>query len=368
MKISRIEVHQVTLPLAHAYSLSGGRLRFEELDSTIIAVSTDDGLVGWGEGCPWGATYLPAFGKGIRAGLAEIAPHLLGLDPRRIALVNRVMDAALPGHPYVKSAVDVACWDLLGKATGLPVCELLGGREDGPVVLHSSVPTGAPDAMIESIERYRAKGYRVHSCKIGGSQPGPDIERVRAISAALGADESAAFDVNRAWLPETAIQVMTATVESGGVFEQPCETYDECLAVRRRTVQPIYLDEGIHAFADLLRAQRDGACEGIGLKIGRVGGLTKARMLRDVCLATGIRMNIEETGGSVIADTGAVHLAQATPATHRRGTWLCHDMLSTDPAEGGARNESGITHAPDRPGLGVEPNPEALGEPVAIYS
>ena len=121
MKITRIEVHQIELPLEHPYSLSGGRLLFEKLDSTVVAVTTDEDLTGWGEGCPWGSTYLPAFGKGIRAGLEEIAPQMLGQDPRRIDQINRLMDKALPGHPYIKSAIDVACWDLLGKVTGKPV-------------------------------------------------------------------------------------------------------------------------------------------------------------------------------------------------------------------------------------------------------
>jgi L-alanine-DL-glutamate epimerase-like enolase superfamily enzyme len=367
MRIARIAVHQVTLPLAKPYSLSGGRLVFEALDSTVVRIETDNGLVGWGEGCPWGSTYLPAFGRGIRAGLEEIGPQLLGLDPRRLDVINRAMDKALPGHPYIKSALDVACWDLLGKFTGLPVVELLGGRDEGPVILHSSVPTGDADAMLASIETYRKRGYRIHSCKVGGDGPDPDIERIRATTAALKPMESLTFDANRAWLPDVAIQVMTATEDCGGYYEQPCETYEECLAVRARTSQPIILDETIQSFADLLRAQKDGACEAIGLKIGRVGGLSKARRMRDFCLAAGIRMNIEETGGSVLADTGAVHLAASTPATHRRATWLCHDMLTLDLADGGARNDGGITHAPDAPGLGVEPSSEILGDPVAVY-
>jgi L-alanine-DL-glutamate epimerase-like enolase superfamily enzyme len=221
--------------------------------------------------------------------------------------------------------------------------------------------------MLASIETYRKRGYRIHSCKVGGDDPDPDIERIRATTAALKPMESLTFDANRAWLPDVAIQVMTATEDCGGYYEQPCETYEECLAVRARTSQPIILDETIQSFADLLRAQKDGACEAIGLKIGRVGGLSKARRMRDFCLAAGIRMNIEETGGSVLADTGAVHLAASTPATHRRATWLCHDMLTLDLADGGARNDGGITHAPDAPGLGVEPSSEILGDPVAVY-
>ncbi|HMB74758.1 MAG TPA: enolase C-terminal domain-like protein, partial [Kiloniellaceae bacterium] len=93
-----------------------------------------------------------------------------------------------------------------------------------------------------------------------------------------------------------------------------------------------------------------------------------ARRIRDFCVNMGLRLNIEETGGSVLADTAAVHLAQSTPDTHHRGTWLCHDMLSLDLAPGqGARNNGGTTQAPDLPGLGVEPDRSILGDPVAVY-
>ena len=366
MRIDRITVYRLELPLSHPYSLSGGRLKFERLDSTMVSLETDDGLIGWGEGCPWGSTYLPGFAKGLRAGIDEIAPQLLGHDPRRVEVVNRTMDKALPGHLYVKSALDMACWDILGQSTGLPVCELLGGREPEPVVLHSSIPTGTPEEMLASIARARAKGNRIHSCKVGSSVP-EDIERILALSAALQPGEDLAFDVNRAWLPDQAIQVMTATEAWRGYFEQPCETLEECITVGRATRQPIALDECIQTYDDLLHAWQSRTCQAIGLKLGRVGGLTRARRLRDFCVQTGIRMNIEETGGSALADTAAVHLAQATPPSHRRATWLCHEMLAVDPIEGGARNEGGVTTAPDAPGLGARPDPEALGDPIAVY-
>ena len=129
MKIVRISVFGLTLPLQRPYELQGGRLRFEQLDSTLVRLDTDEGVSGWGEACPWGSTYLPAFPKGIRAGIEELAASLLGQDPRRTDVVNTVMDTALPGHPYVKSAIDIACWDILGKVTGLPcvTCWEAGG-------------------------------------------------------------------------------------------------------------------------------------------------------------------------------------------------------------------------------------------------
>src|SRR6188768_1915859 len=128
MKITRIAAFQVALPLHEgSYQWSGGK-SVAVFDSTLVRVETDTGLAGYGEVCPLGPAYLPAYADGVRAGLRELAPHLLGLDPRDLGVLNVRMDAALKGHPYVKSGIDIACWDLLGKATGLPVCTLLGGR------------------------------------------------------------------------------------------------------------------------------------------------------------------------------------------------------------------------------------------------
>ncbi len=366
VKITEITVYRLTLPLAHPYSLSGGRLHVSELDTTFVRIGTDSGLAGWGEGCPWGSTYLPAFPGGIRAGLAELAPAVLGADPLRPDVLDRRLDVALPGHPYVKSAIDMACWDIAGRAVGRPVAQLLGGDTEEPVVVQSSIPTGTPEAMIAAIDRARAAGYRVHSPKVG-SGVAADVARIRAIGAHLPATDSVTFDANRAWLPDEAIRVMRQTEDVDAYFEQPCATYEENLQVRRATRQPIILDESIVAYGDALRAHADGACEAVGLKLNRVGGLTKARRIRDLCVQVGLRLNIEETGGTALADTAAVHLAQTTPATHRRATWLCHQMLTVDPIIGGARHRQGVTSIPDAPGLGAEPDLDALGDPVVVY-
>ncbi len=124
MKITRIVVYQVDLPLKEAsYNWSGGK-SVSTFDSTVVRVETDAGVTGYGESCPLGPVYLPSYAAGVRSGLEELAPHLIGADPTQLQLLNQLMDAHLKGHPYVKSAVDVACWDILGKVTGQPVCQL----------------------------------------------------------------------------------------------------------------------------------------------------------------------------------------------------------------------------------------------------
>lgn len=367
MKITRITVYHCDLPLSEPYYLSGGRLRFDRLDSTFVRIDTDEGLTGWGEGCPWGHTYLPAHGGGIRAGLALLAPALIGQDPRSVDHINRLMDVQLPGHPYVKSPVDIACWDILGQAAGLPLWQLLGGEAAAPVPVNSSISTGTPDEMLALIGEAAAKGYTVHSAKVGGTDIAMDIARIEAISTSLPAGHRVTFDVNRAWQPATAIEVLNS-VSARDWVEQPCETLDQCAHVAARVANPIMLDECMHSFPDHLEAWKRDACEGVKVKPNRVGGLTKARQIRDFGVSVGWQMHIEDVGGSALADTAAIHLAAATPEPNRLASWLCHYHLSVDPVPGqGARNAHGTATPPSLPGLGVIPDPDLLGAPVAVY-
>lgn len=367
MKITRITVWRMDLPLSAPYFLSGGRLRFDGLDSTFVRVDTDEGLSGWGEGCPWGHTYLPASGPGIRAGLDVLAPALIGRDPLALDAINRIMDTTLPGHLSVKSPIDMACWDLLGKATGLPLWKLLGGETAHPVAVNSSISTGTPDEMIARIEAAHDKGYHVHSAKVGGHDINLDIARIEAISASLPVGDSVTFDVNRAWTPGIAVQVLN-TVEARDWIEQPCETLDQCAHVAVRVRNPIMLDECLHTFQDHLEAWKRNACEGVKVKPNRVGGLTRARQIRDLGVAVGWRMHIEDVGGTALADTASIHLAASTPDENRLASWLCHDHLATDPVpRQGARNVNGSAIPPTTPGIGVTPSEEVLGDFLAFY-
>ncbi len=367
MKITRISVWQLTLPLSEPYRLSGGRLLFESLDSTFVRIDTDAGLSGWGEGCPWGNTYLPAHGPGVRAGLGIIAPALLGHDPRALDSINRIMDVTLPGHSYVKSAIDIGCWDILGQAAGLPLWQLLGGESAEAVAVNSSISTDTPEVMLALIAKARAKGYKVHSAKVGGSNVAMDVERIEAISASIPADEKVTFDVNRAWMPGVAVQVLNS-VQARDWIEQPCETLDQCSHVASRVAQPIMLDECLQSVQDHLAAWKLGSCEGVKVKPNRVGGLTRARQIRDLGVSVGWQMHIEDVGGSALADTAAIHLASSTPDANRLASWLSHDHLTIDPVPGqGVRNIGGFVMPPSAPGLGVMPDLDVIGEPMAVY-
>ena len=367
MKITRITVYQSDLPLEHPYWLSGGRLKFECLDATFIKIETDAGITGWGEGTPWGHTYVPAHGPGIRAGIETMASCVLGLDPRRVLDVERAMDLALPGHLYAKSPIDMACWDIAGKVAGLPIADLMGGGSRTPRPIASSVGAKTVEETREVIERYRDRGYVAHSVKIGGDVE-RDVARIRDVESIRLPGEIVLYDVNRGWTRQQALRVMQATEDLQVMFEQPGETLDDIAAIRPLHSAPVSVDESLVTLQDAARIARDGLAEVFGIKLNRVGGLTKAARMRDVALAHGIDMFVMATGGSVLADTEALHLAATIPDINCHAVWACQDMLTVDIANGrGPRNTDGHLHLPEGPGLGVEPDEDRLGDPVAVY-
>ena len=368
MKITRITVYQSDLPLEHPYWLSGGRLKFECLDATFVKIETDAGITGWGEGTPWGHTYVPAHGPGIRAGIETMASFVLGLDPRRVLDVERAMDLALPGHLYAKSPIDMACWDIAGKVAGLPIADLMGGGSRTPRPIASSVGAKTVEETREVIERYRDRGYVAHSVKIGGDVE-RDVARIRDVESIRLPGEIVLYDVNRGWTRQQALRVMRATEDLKVMFEQPGETLDDIAAIRPLHSAPVSVDESLVTLQDAARIARDGLAEVFGIKLNRVGGLTKAARMRDVALAHGIDMFVMATGGSVLADTEALHLAATIPDINCHAVWACQDMLTVDIANGrGPRNAAGHLHLPEEPGLGVEPDEDCLGEPVAVYA
>lgn len=367
MKITKLTIYHVDLPLEHPYSLSGGRLKFEVLDATFVKMETDAGLTGWGEGTPWGHTYVPAHGPGIRAGIETMANAILGRDPRRMVDVERAVDLCLPGHLYAKQPIDMACWDIAGQAAGLPIADLLGGGSRSPAPIASSVGATTPQETEAVMNRYRQRGYKVHSVKVGGHVEN-DIERIRHVEAHRAPDERILYDVNRAWTRQQALRVMKATEDLGVMFEQPGETLDDIAAIRPLHSAPVSVDESLVTLRDAARIARGGLAEVFGIKLNRVGGLTRARRMRDIALAHGIDCFVMATGGSVLADAEALHLAASIPDVHMLGVWACQDMLTLDVAGGrGPRNINGHLHLPEAPGLGVHPDEDTLGAPVAVY-
>jgi L-alanine-DL-glutamate epimerase-like enolase superfamily enzyme len=299
----------------------------------------------------------------VRAGLRELGPHLIGCDPRELAKLNQRMDAALKGHPYVKSGIDVACWDILGQTTQLPVCTLLGGRFGESVRLYRAISQQAPEDMAKNVQGYREQGYTRFQLKVGGD-PDTDIERIRAVRAMLQASDRLVADANTGWTQHEAMRVVRAVRDVDVYIEQPCPTYEECLAVRRNTSHPFVLDENIDSLDMLLRGKADLAMDVVNLKISKLGGLTKTKQARDLCVSMGLAMTLEDSWGGDITTAAIAHLAHSTPEEFRFTSTDFNSYVTVSTAEGAPQRRQGFMEASDDPGLGITPRMDILGKRV----
>lgn len=363
MNIARISAYQVDLPLhEQTYKWSGGK-SVDVFDSTVVRVETDEGLVGWGETCPLGPVYLPSYAAGVRAGIRELAPSLVGAPALDLDRLNQRMDRSLKGHPYAKAGIDMACWDLLGKASGQSVSRLLGGKDGEAVQLYRAISQDTPEGMAENVEAHRRDGYRRFQLKVG-SDVESDIARIHAVSEVLQPGDVLVADANTGWLVHEAARIVRGVRDVDVYIEQPCATYEECLTIRRRTDHPFVLDENIEGLGSLLRAHADGAMDVVNIKISKFGGLTRARQARDLCVQLGVAMTLEDTWGGDIVTAAIAHLAHSTPEEFRFTSTDFNSYVTVDFADGAPRRSGGFMKASDAPGLGIEPRLDVLGDPV----
>jgi len=368
MKVTSIRLHAVPVEMAYTFQLSMGRTQ-SSLDTSVVRVETDDGLVGWGEVCPFGRRYSEAFAESAREAIKVAAPALIGADPRVIGDVCDRMAGQLSGHLYATSALEMACWDLAGKAAGLPLCDLLGGRRNERVPAAASVHSQDLDAMLAHIDGLRDEGFVNVSPKIDGAKGAAEFEKFRAIAETRRPGETMTVDANTSLSQAQAAQLANMLRGTGAMLEQPCRTYEACRAVRRQSDLPMVFDECIESPARLLQAIADDAIDVLNLKISRIGGLSMARHMVETCAHAGIGIMIEETAGTEIAAAAVMHLAAATPSAICMGAWYPPEFNKTTLAEGGAVFEAGhIRLAGDAPGLGIEPVESLLGDPVATFS
>ena len=317
---------------------------------------------------PLGAFYAPAFAAGTRAGVAELAPLLLGADPREPGRIRRLLDHAMLGQPGVKSALDMAIHDLAARAAGVPLCTYLGGRYGTAVDLYRSVSQDTPGgdgAECSGLRRRRlpahpGQGRRRAVARTSSGSPrcAPPCRPASCCSAtptapgrpARRAHSCARRPISRSRWNSRACRTTTAAA---------------CAA---HCPHPLVLDECIDSLPALLAAHRDGVADGVTIKIARVGGVGPAALLRDVAVELGLPVTVEDTGGSDIDTAAMAHLSLSTPEELRIHTVDFNAWVSVGNATGMPPAEAGRLRAPDGPGLGVEVQLEALGEPFGSWA
>lgn len=366
MKINQVRVYRTELPyVGGSYGWGAGNA-ISIAQATVVVISTECGLSGCGEFTPCGENYMVAHSEGAVATVKLLARHLIGQDPRQIEAIDRRMDHAVQGHGYAKSPVIAACYDIFGKSTDLPVWMLLGGKQTDGAPMYRVAPQKGVQETTDELEVHRAAGYRQFQIKVGSDWE-LDIERIRATVPLLNSGEKAMADANQGWRIDNAIRVARATRDLDYIFEQPCRTYEECQHVRPHVAQPMKLDECVTGILAAQRIVQDRGAEICCLKISNLGGLAKARKVRDFLVENRIPVVSEDTWGGEITSSAVAHFAASTPEDYLVNSTDLHNYNTRSTGIGGPKVRDGKLFASDEPGLGVEPDYDALGDPIVIY-
>ncbi|MDX8349258.1 enolase C-terminal domain-like protein [Cognatiyoonia sp. IB215446] len=367
MKVRRITLWSVDLTSHETYYMADGKT-CDTVKSHILCLETDTGLKGWGEVCPI-PHYLPAFADGVPSAITEMAPAILEISPLGVDAPMRKLDGFLQGHDHAKSIVDMALWDLFGRATQLPLYALLGGRTRADMPLYHSITCIAPDEMARIATEAYATGIRQFQAKLGADDNWEaDAERLIKVREAIGPGPLVYGDWNCGASKLHATRTGRAVAHLDIMLEQPCKTLEDCAAVRQATGLPMKLDESVHDMTTLLRAAELGVLDAVALKLSKFGGLSAMRRARDLTVHLGALICAECTWGSDIVTAASLHFAASTPHGALLNTCDLSGYVWPRIAPDCPTRGNGRIAPPDGPGLGVTPDPDVLGDPILELS
>ncbi|MCV6592621.1 MAG: mandelate racemase/muconate lactonizing enzyme family protein [Silicimonas sp.] len=367
MKITALTLWSVELTSFETYYMAEGKT-CATVTSHILRIDSDTGLAGWGEVCPI-PHYLPAYAGGVPAAVTECAPVLMGAEPLGVeALIDRI-EAHLPGHAYAKSLIDMALWDLFGRAVNQPLHTLLGGRRQADLPLYHSITCIAPDEMARIAREAHESGIRQFQVKLGTEADwAMDAERLIKVREAVGPGPLVYGDWNCGATRLQATRTGRAVAHLDVMLEQPCATLEDCAAVRAATGLPMKIDENAQDMATLLRAHALGCLDAVALKLSKFGGISAMRRARDLSVHLGAEICAECTWGSDIVTAAALHFAAATPAAHLLNTCDLSAYVGPRICPDAPTRSNGRIAPPEGPGLGVTPDPQVLGAPILELS
>lgn len=367
MKITAIEIYEYKLTYSHGtYVMSKGRAAKQQ-PSNLVRVMTDTGLEGWGEAAVLSGNYLPLFAGGTRAALRELAPHLIGQDPRATSRINKIMDGILTGQNNAKSAFDIACWDIFGRSVDLPISALLGGVLSSDMPLFEAVPLASTQEGIEFVKKRSAAGVKRFQVKVG-DDPRADAARTRAMIEAADKDIFFFVDANAGWTFLEASIAMRALQDLDLYFEQPCVELSDCAMLRKISPLPMIMDESVVTCADLYRAKYEVGAGALNIKLGRVGGISKAVNLRNTAQYLGIHFCVEDVWGGDVCAAAVSHVAASAQPANLLHTSFFNDWTDEHVAGYQPRSQAGRGAAPTGPGLGIEIDRTMIGDPVANFN
>ena len=368
MRIKQIDVFSFDLPVkGKPYTMA--KTSVTHLDTTLVKITADNGLIGWGETCPVGPLYAESHAKGACAALAQMAPGLIGCELLPLD-VHRCMDKQLKGHNYARAAIDIATYDLMGKHLGTPVASLLGGAQADKVASYYATGVDTPDEIVRIVKEKVKEGYPRIQVKVGGRPVEVDIETAQRVWEVInGKGISMAVDGNRGLPTRDALRLSRECQDIPFVMEQPTNSIEELRAIRPNINHAIYMDESGIDLNIVIRAAAEGLVDGFGMKVTRLGGLMNMITFRQVCDAFSLPHTCDDSWGGDIIAAACTHIGASIKPTLNEGVWLAEPYISTPyDTENGVQIIDGYIKCPQSPGLGINPDEAMFGAPVASYS
>ena len=357
MRITSIETIPVRVPIEPRRAIVGGRGAHMESPFLVLRVHTDEGLVGLGE-----AACTPGWSGEDQVTAAHVieryvSPAVTGEDPLAIARVEGRIRGAIRGHPFARSAVEMALWDIAGKAAGLPLHRLLGGPVRECVATKLSITGVEPERAAEVAAWAVEAGFTALKVKVG-RDPATDLARVAAVRERVGEGVAIGVDANGGWPPWRARETMAALRALGvGYFEQPVAPGDPAALAELRAEGLVVADESVYDAADLMAVIRARAADAVSLYVGKGGGVGALRTMAGICEAAGLAGVVGSNLELGIGSAAMLHAAAALPGIRPDAIpcdivspFFNEDDLLAEPLD----IKPGAARPPEGPGLGVE--------------
>ena len=368
MKLTEISL--VPLPFA----LSGGTYVTsygvrDRLDNLLLIAKTDNGLIGLGEiARRSGSNDIPA-DPAMAAQYSNRLQALIGSDPENIfAIVDKVkhLNAA---ESNLRTAIECACLDLTARARQIPLYQLFGGKRCNELPEYASISQADPDVMQQQVQNSIAAGHRVIQIKIGAERDADlDLARIESITHELLPDSQLLIDANGAFSAQQAGELVRRCNDSRYLWEEPCSSYDENAELAKNTGARVVLDQCMHSPVIAARACAEGLVTGYGIKCTMQGGPMAARTARDLAIAHGLLMKVDDCWSADVGCALATHLATGIPPELLIASVNMTAYLDGDASNEGIRSHAGFVEVPAGFGLGLTADLKALPDPLEVIS
>jgi L-alanine-DL-glutamate epimerase-like enolase superfamily enzyme len=365
MKIKRIEIFPVNIRLKEPFIISLGEMQFAE--NVIVRIITSEGIIGYGECSPFASINGETAGTCMAAGKI-IGKGLIGLDPSDTEGCSALMDSIIYGNTAIKSAFDIALFDLASRAAAKPLWEFLGGLPGRSIVTDYTVSIAAPEKMADDAEKIARSGFGIIKVKLGKNGK-TDVERIRKIRERIGMEVILRTDANQGWEKDEAIRTLR---ELAGFDIQFCEEpvsrkqFMDLPEIKAKSPVPLMADESCFDHCDARNLVSINACDLFNIKLGKSSGITGAMKIMRVAGEAGIRLQAGGFLESRLGFTASAHLATTDPNIE----FFDLDsplFMEEDPVEGGIQyGPAGDVSLPAGPGLGATIDPKFLKDREAL--